>query len=247
MSEEFVSKPNIPERKVKCAVISELVPDIVNELQRLGIRTIISQRLDSVEGSESAHADMSLFHVGNEQIYVSRNISPVLRDRLVSEGMSVTYTEMPVTAKAPCLNACLIGDKVICNTKLIDKGLMKKLSDSGKQILHTNQGYAKCSTAVVNENAVITADNSIYELCRRNDIDVLHIEYGHIMLEGYPYGFIGGSCALLSPDTLAFFGDISKHPDYSNIRSFTKNHGVDIISLSNQELYDVGGIIAIKC
>ena len=67
------------------------------------------------------------------------------------------------------------------------------------------------------------------------------------MLEGYPYGFIGGSCALFSPDTLAFFGDISKHPDYSNIRSFTKNHGVDIISLSNQELYDAGGIIAIKC
>lgn len=246
MTGKFVSMPNIPERKVGCVVISGLVPDIVNELQRLGIRTIISKRLDSVEGSESSHADMSLFHVGDEFIYASVNISQVLRDELISEGMKITYTEKPVTAKAPCLNVCLIGNKVICNTRLADSGLIEKLSASGKHILHTNQGYTKCSAAIVNENAVITADNSISELCRKNNMDVLHIEYGHIMLEGYPYGFIGGSCGLLSKDTLAFFGNIKEHPDYDNIRSFAKDHGVDIISLTNKKLYDVGGIISIK-
>ena len=239
--------PNIPKTRVTCAVISYVIPEITDELQRLGIRTVNSQKLDSVEGSESAHADMSLFHVGNERIFASRNISPVLRDELIREGMSLTYTEMPVTAKIPCLNACLVGDKVICNTRLIDKELLKKLSADGKKILHTNQGYTKCSAALVNENAVITADNSIFEVCRKNNIDVLHIECGHIELKGYKYGFIAGSCALLSDNILAFFGDISKHPDYGEIRSFAKNYGVDIISLSKRKLYDIGGMIAIKC
>ena len=53
------------------------------------------------------------------------------------------------------------------------------LEKDGKRILHTNQSYAKCSSAVVGENAIITSDESIYRVCIENKIDVLKISVGY--------------------------------------------------------------------
>ena len=243
MYERFVSMPNIPKTRVTCAVISYVIPEITDELQRLGIRTVNSQKLDSVEGSESAHADMSLFHVGNERIFASRNISPVLRDELIREGMSLTYTEMPVTAKIPCLNACLVGDKVICNTRLIDKELLKKLSADGKKILHTNQGYTKCSSLQVAENAVITADKSIEKALKNNGAEVLLISPGNIELKGFDYGFIGGA-GFYDNGTVYFFGNVKNHPDYDKIRQFCTAYNSEIeILCQDMPLTDIGGAV----
>ena len=46
--------------------------------------------------------------------------------------------------------------------------------------------------------------------------------------------------------TLAFFGDITEHSDYINIKSFLSNHSVLPVNLIGGELIDVGTIIPLK-
>ena len=86
----------------------------------------------------------------------------------------------------------------------------------------------------------------IYKICVANQIDVLKISVGDILLDGYAYGFIGGCCGLVSKDTLAFSGNVGLHRDFENMRDFTRNHHVELYSLTNEKLYDIGGILPIK-
>ena len=112
------------------------------------------------------------------------------------------------------------------------------------KIINANQGYTKCSTCIVNENAIITSDKSIYKSCR-NEMDVLLIRKGYIELPGTDYGFIGGSSFKYNRNTLVFTGNIELHPDYESIKSFAQNHNVELLSLTENTMIDIGSIIPI--
>ncbi len=108
--------------------------------------------------------------------------------------------------------------------------------------LHVNQGYACCSSAVCG-NGIITADPSICSAVSSAGIPVLKISEGHIVLPGYPYGFIGGASGFCkNSETLYFNGDIGSHPDYCSIKSFAGSLGVKIDSLGDWSLADCGGM-----
>ena len=74
---------------------------------------------------------------------------------------------------------------------------------------------------------------------------MLKIQKGFISLPGYDYGFIGGCCGKLSKNILAFTGKIESHPDYNNIKDFCRNYNVNVLSLTNDDLLDIGGILPI--
>ncbi len=239
----FVKTPSLPDDRVSTVIVSGIKDYIVSELDNLGISVIQSKELSMISGSERHHADMSFCHAGGEHIFAACNTDEKVRKRLLDEGAKLHITDSPVTAAAPLLNIRILGTKVLCNTKTADRELIELQKEKGSEILHTNQGYTACSTAVISSNALITADESIYRLCINSGIDVLKISCGSIELEGYPYGFIGGCCGLISGDTLAFSGNIRMHPDYDNIRAFARQYGKELLSLSDKPLYDIGGII----
>lgn len=226
--ERFVEKPNLPAGQVSEVIMSDYKPHFKRELERMGIYVTVPHKISTIVGSEAYHADMSVCHIGKNQIYFA--------DKLLE----------PVTAKKPLLNICIFGNHVICNTKKAYTPILDILKANHMSILHTNQSYAKCSCAVVGENAIITSDESIYRICVNHQIDVLKISSGDIALDGYEYGFIGGCCGLISKNTLAFSGNIQLHRDYANIKSFTGKYHIELLSLSNEKLYDIGGILPIK-
>ncbi len=225
---KWVQRPNLPEARVCEVIMSDYRPAFKSELEKAGIRVRVPKRLPMIDGAEAYHADMSNCYLGNGRLWTA--------DMLDS----------PVTAKMPLLNICIVGRYVICHTKKAYRPILAVLQSEGMTILHTNQGYAKCACAVVGENAIITADPSIIRLCRAEGIDVLPVSQGDIALDGYPYGFIGGCCGMLDPHTLAFSGNIALHRDYHNIRSFARNYGISLYSLTNTPLYDIGGILPIR-
>ncbi len=245
MKQEFVKKPNIPDSRAAYVIMSDYVPEAVKELGRFGIKIIVSPKLPGISGAEAFHADMSFCHLGDEEFFVSSDVSSASVQALLDMGACITYTDEPVTAAMPSLNVCILGTNVLCNTRTADKKLLQRLTEKGHTIIHTNQRYTKCCTAIVNENAVITSDPSIHKICLQNHIDVLKITCGHIELSGYDYGFIGGACGLIDKGTLVFCGDITRHPDYRNIKAFSLSYGVSLYSLSSLPLYDIGGIITV--
>ena len=224
--EQFLKNPNLPENMVSEVMLSDYKPEFKRELERMGIKATVPKMIENIEGSERYHADMSVLHIGGDKFLYA--------DKLSEE----------VTAEKPLLNICIFGENVICNTKTAYKPALEMLKD--KKIIHTNQRYAKCCCAVISENAVITSDNGIYKICVANQIDVLKISVGDILLDGYAYGFIGGCCGLVSKDTLVFSGNVELHRDFENMRDFARNYGVELYSLTNEKLYDIGGIIPVK-
>ena len=246
MNEQFITAPNLPQNRVSRVLVSGYRPQIISELKKNGINTMTFGRLESIGGSEAYHADMSFCHTGGNRIFISCNAPQNIKDVLRLSGAELYETKAPVTAQRPLLNICIFGKNVLANTCLAEKSLIDMLKASGHRIIHTNQGYTKCSCAVVNNNALITSDEGIYKLCLENKIDVLKIKSGHIELDGYKYGFIGGCCGFVSQKTLAFSGNIRLHPDYKSIRAFSANYGIDLLSLSEEPLYDIGGILPIK-
>lgn len=224
--ERFLKNPNLPENAVSEVMISDYKPEFKSELERMGIKVTVPKAIENIRGSERYHADMSVLHIGGNQFLYAAELNE------------------QVTAEQPLLNICIFGNNVICNTKTVYKPALEMLKN--RRIIHTNQRYAKCCCAVAGENAVITSDNGIYKICLANQIDVLKISVGDILLDGYAYGFIGGCCGLIAKDTLAFSGNVKLHKDFANMRDFARNHHIELYSLTNEKMYDIGGILPIK-
>ena len=177
----------------------------------------------------------SYFEIAKQELEViSENCQKPIR--LVSDEVGFVYP------RDILLNAAPLGDRLICHSKHTARELTALY-----KVIPVKQGYAKCSTAIIGDNAIITADSGIAKKAAALGIDVLKVSAaeGAIELEGYGYGFIGGACALFE-NTLYSCGNIELHPDYEAIRDFCEAHGVALCSLTDGKLCDVGGIIFIN-
>lgn len=180
----------------------------------------------------SHHPDMFMFY--DDKLFVEKDI-PL--EGIRCESLGIKY---PETVK---FNLAKIGEFVVCKYEGISEGVKEHLKQKNYQIINVNQGYSKCSTAIIGD-AFITSDKGIYEACIKEGIIGLLIRPGYIELPDLDYGFIGGTC--VSYDDIVYFnGDITKHPDYEAIESFiTKmNKKIEYINIP---LTDVGSFIIIE-
>ncbi len=134
-------------------------------------------------------------------------------------------------------NIKAVGKNVFHNFKYTDGVVTEKLM--GRNFVNVSQGYSGCSISAVGQNAIITADKTIFKRAQENGTDALLISNKNIVLKPYEYGFIGGA-SFFCDNTVYFFGDISTHPDYCNIQAFCTDRGTKIVSLCDGELFDYG-------
>lgn len=241
----YVMSPNLPECRVSaviCGTDDELIIDFFNKLNIIVYPNVKNTRIDP---AVSSHADMAVLHLGGKYILVDRRQTKLAK-LLKDEGFDVNFTDNCIEGDYPNdvrLNFTFAGDKLIGNFKYADENLK---SFAGKyNLLNVRQGYCKCSLLVLNENAVITDDESIYREMLKNSVDCLLISKGDIALTGHEYGFIGGASGKISKSDVVFFGDVKKHRDFKSIDEFLKKHGCNYICTDDSVLRDIGGIIPI--
>ena len=214
---------------------------IFEALQQEGFEAIPLAPFSALSHPVDTHADMLLLSVGNV-VFVHKDYKIDL-----SAFENVIHIDEPLGNKYPndvLLNIAIVGKNVFANIKNASKTILKYLEDNGFAIHHVSQGYAHCSTCIVSENAIITADKGIAQAAQCVGIDVLLISEGNISLPPYNHGFIGGACGATS-HSIYFCGSLNYHPDGDKIREFIKNHSKDIIELSDSPLIDIGGILFI--
>ncbi len=129
------------------------------------------------------------------------------------------------------------------NTRFTDPVAKEYFEKNNIPLVHVNQGYTKCSAAIISENAVITSDTGIFSAVKIAGADALLCQSGFIELPGFNYGFIGGTCGITDEKTVFFTGSLSLHPDGAKIYDFIKSHGVNIIEGHQNSLYDIGSIL----
>ena len=224
--------------------------EAISALENYGFESILLPSANYLATPVASHTDMLIF-IGFGRIFCHRKYyesNSALIDHIATlSGLELTLSDEPTSEKYPLdvlFNACLVGNRLICNEKTVSKLILEAARGSGCEIINVPQGYTKCSISVVSEDAIITADKAIAVACRNSSIDVLEISEGHISLPPYDFGFIGGASGVCR-DKVYFCGSIDSHPDGERIKKFCEKHNKTAISLTNGDLQDVGSLFFI--
>lgn len=215
---------------MKTVVMSGLYPCFCDELSKFGYNIILSKKIDIFPEPEKYHADMQVLRI-NDRLFTLENCA---------EKAGEKYPENIL------LNCLFLNNTLYGKLDFTDDTVLDYCKGNGIKTVNVNQGYTRCSSLQISENAVITADNSIQKALKENGAEVLLISPGHIEIKGYDYGFIGGA-GFYDDNTVCFFGNIKAHPDYKKIDKFIKEHNSDIkILCPDMPITDIGGAVIVK-
>lgn len=230
------------------AIIDHRMPaSAMNKLTDLGFELMLMPSAGYLDTPVSAHPDMLIFNGWGKLFCHDRyfNDNSDLIEKIVNAlGLDLTLSNEHTNENYPhdvLFNCVALGDNLLCNTKTVSRLILQEAQSRKVNVIHTNQGYTKCSVCRVSDNAVITADASIHKACAERGIDSLLVCADGVTLSGYDCGFIGGATGS-DNENIYFCGDISLHPDGDKIIEFCKRHKKSVISLTDEELYDVGSI-----
>ena len=201
----------------------------------------------ALDSRVASHPDMLLFKLGDklfvcEEYY--KEAKEIIDNIINRTSLELVLTEDRFGNKYPNdikFNVFILNNTIIGNIENISKEIKKYSAGFGLMTTDVKQGYAKCSTVVL-KKAIITADTGIYNAACKLGAKALLVSTGGISLDGYNYGFIGGASGVWDKK-IFFCGDITMHTDHSSISEFCTEQGYEIVSLSDEPLYDVGTIL----
>ncbi|MBN2157843.1 MAG: hypothetical protein JW807_00500 [Spirochaetes bacterium] len=227
----------------RIAIISpDASVEILKNLRALDIEPIAIPRTDRVSPQISGHPDIQLFlHAG--RFYCHPDISPSFLNEIERYAETVicpTRLDRHYPADIPYNIAC-VGSVALHHHTHIDPLVSSILQSELIKTIGVSQGYVKCSTLIVDDRSIITADSSINQAALAAGLSSLVIRPGAIDLPGHAYGFIGGATGL-AEDTMLCTGTLRFHPDYEPILRYISERGKRLVSLSKSRAVDLGTI-----
>lgn len=245
---EFILQPNLPEKRVNLMVVDgRISKEIELSLINKDIEILKTMSLNTVDKAISYHPDIMLHHIENRRIVYAKGIAIEFLKKLENYDFELIEGATDLNSKYPgdvAYNVARVGNIAFHNLKYTDSILKSELEKIGIKFVHVNQGYTKCSVAVINSKCIITSDKSIAKAALENDIEVLLIDASEgIILPGVSSGFFGGSTGLIDKKTFCITGNIEKLKSTDKIKSFLANRGMEIFSLSNNQVIDLGSLL----
>ncbi len=214
-------------------------------LEFLGYTVIKTPRISYLYDAICTHTDVMLYKLDEKTVIVEPSTYEYFKEKL--HGIKVVKGKTILNEKYPfdiAYNAAQVGKKLICNEKYTDRKILDYCIENDIKIINTKQGYSKCSICVISDNAIITSDKNIAIQAEKNEIEVLLVNDDKVKLRGFEHGFIGGATGLLKKDLLAVNGNINLHSDADKILNFLQNQKIQVISLNDGEITDIGSIVA---
>ncbi|MEG2080075.1 MAG: hypothetical protein RRZ68_00745 [Oscillospiraceae bacterium] len=247
MMNNFIKNPYLPINEVTKIIAGEGMRDFSSELECLGISVLYAKSSENLQKPVASHTDLLCNYFGEKTFFVEKS-QKELFESLNQLGANVIIENSDFLADYPNdvkLNCVRIADSLICNKKTISNKILQLAIESDLKIIDVSQGYTKCSIVVACQNAVITDDININSELLKNGFDVLLVEKGDVLLNGYNYGFIGGCCSLISKNKMLFIGDIKTHRNFLSIKDFLSNYKIDVLCLNSKKLIDIGSFIPV--
>ncbi len=225
--------------------MSDKYPQFCAEFKEIVCKVIASDTISAFPVPEQKHADMQILPIKNDIFLLKECVS--LKNKFNSKNLIFCKNRAGETYPENILmNFLFLNNTLYGKMSAIDPNLLKYCNFHNIRTVNVKQGYTRCSALVINDNAVITSDNSIENTLKENGADVLKISSGNIVLDGYDYGFIGGAGGRLDDNTVVFFGNAEKHPDYDLVHKFCNKHNIEITILCKEmPLTDIGGIVKV--
>jgi len=229
-----------------CVIIDpRLDEECITNLRHNGFSVIAAPLTDLVDTPVSGHPDIQMF-IHEKNLFVHPDIDKKFIKSI--EGyVNVIQCSTKLKKNYPDdipYNIALVGDYAIHRKGFTDKIIQDYLLNCGIDIVDAKQGYAKCSTLIVDNKSIITSDISISNAAKSVGIDTLLISAGFIDLPGYNHGFIGGASGSFC-GVIYLTGSIDHHPDRIEIESFIESKNMKLKILSNKRIVDTGSLFFI--
>ena len=221
--------------------------DEINHAFRNGRLFLGSVPCPSLPDETAYHPDMVLFPVAPGCVICAPEVYDAYHRILSPLGVQLVQGTKALGRDYPkdiAYNVLSTPSCAFARFQSTDPLITNLLDECGIRRYDVAQGYARCSS-IAFENCLITADPSLAAAGKKAGLEILEITPGHIELPGYDYGFIGGASGIID-DSVAFFGDLSFHPDGDKIRQFIKNHGFSVQEIPGRMLCDIGTILCIE-
>jgi len=205
----------------------------------------VSEGTDAI----SYHPDIVIHPIKRNKIIVAPNVYYYYKDILSNTSIEIIKGEKELERNYPkniAYNVARVSEYAIHNIKYTDEVVKYHLKKEGIEFINVNQGYTKCSMAIIDDNSIITSDKSIKKALSSLNIDILTIDEGYIDLQGLDYGFIGGCTGVITSNEVLFTGTFKNHPDYNKIINFLLKKGKSPITLSENNIIDLGSIIPLN-
>lgn len=215
-------------------------------LTNLGYEALICPPSQLLYDAVCGHPDMLLHIINSKTILVHRDIDENFVEKLKKLNFDVVFSKNSLKDTYPediILNSVSFPNLFVHNLKYTDNNLLSYMTN--KISINVKQGYTKCSTAIVSRNSVMTSDKAIAKALRKENIDILLLPPGDILLPGLNYGFIGGCCGLLDENSMAFYGDLNYYAFGDMVLGFLGKHEVTPVYLRKGKLIDRGSIFIV--
>ena len=182
--QRFIEKPGLPERGVKTVVMSDIYPALTQAIAMRGLNILNIKKDDSLPNPIAHHADLQLLHLGGENFIVSSKCSALKNDILnINENAQVHLLNSNLGNHYPediALNFLIAHNFCIGRTDYASQLLLDALDKMNIYPIQCNQGYARCSVALINEEAAITADILINRILLKLGYDA--VSYTHLVM-----------------------------------------------------------------
>lgn len=215
-------------------------------LEKYGFSVILTPKIDHVYTTICGHTDIMVHKLDKNVIIAEPTVADYFKNKM--PGIEVLPGKTVLNEKYPydvAYNAARVGKNIICNKNFTDDTIIEFANKNHLNLINTKQGYAKCSICVVSNDAIITSDKNIQYVAKENNIDVLLVNDNEIKLTGFDHGFIGGATGLIKENVLAVNGNIKLHTNYKEIIEFCGKYNVEVISLNDDEIIDIGSILVV--
>lgn len=214
-------------------------------LKRLNIRYYKTHSLGFLYKPVNTHPDMQIHFVDDNTAVVAPSVYEYYAKTLPS-NITIYKGEKDPGRTYPedcAYNVAKLGKRMIGNLFYVDSVIKYLYTARGFEFINVKQGYTKCNLCIVDNNSVITEDEGLFKNLSNQGINVLKIPHGEVELKFFDNGFIGGATGKISPNKIAFYGDVSKTPYFEQIEGFLSSRDVEMISLSQNTLNDFGSIL----
>ena len=228
---------------MKIIFVSELADRAFIEYLKSRGTVILVPKDDRFESRTSSHPDLVLSII-DDTLIIDENAHINLYKQLDSLGIPYVVGNSKLSAAYPqdiAYNAVITRDYFIHNLKYSDPLLAMHSIHTNKKLIQVKQGYTKCSTVVVNDDSVITADQGIYKEVKAS-MNALLIQSGNVLLGEDNNGFLGGASASFE-DRIVFHGDLSQHLDFFRIEEFIEKSNKSLLYFKEFPLTDIGSVL----
>ena len=240
--------PHLPEKQVNKVIIGKGYNEaIYKNLHKLGIESVFINECTNVRSGIRNHADLAVCPL-IDNIFLLSKEQIDLCDKLLKNGYNTSFIDEDLGFDYPSdvyLNCVIIGKHIIYNPQTVSSKIRDFVKKSDLIEVPVKQGYTKCSITPLTIDSFITDDISIGSRAVEFGMDVLVIDKGDIKLKDFNYGFIGGATGKIAEDKLVITGNAEYLSDYDKIKKFLFKKDIELISLSEGTVDDIGSIIPI--